>query len=131
MRRVISGYVGVGTGLPVTCLRESVEIDKPDMEEPRQRGKAVIAGGLGNRQEGLGLYCIAIYGAVGCGNRWVMILLPGAEQEKSGRLRMGDGEWSYLKPSRTDAFFSETFPHRRKVDPSNTESQPRTEYSVY
>lgn len=38
MRRVISRCVGAGTRLSVTCLRESVEIDGPDMEGPRQRG---------------------------------------------------------------------------------------------
>lgn len=37
-RRVISRCVGVGTRLSVTCLEESVEIDGPDMEGPRQRG---------------------------------------------------------------------------------------------
>lgn len=48
----------------MTCLRESADIDGPDMEGPRQRGKAGIAGEkLESRQEGLGSYCMAIYGA--------------------------------------------------------------------
>lgn len=41
--RVISAYAGV-KGDSVTCLRESVEIDGPDMEGPRQRGENKIAG---------------------------------------------------------------------------------------
>ena len=41
MKQVISRYVGIGTRLFVTCLRESVENDGLDMEGPRQRGEIV------------------------------------------------------------------------------------------
>ena len=55
----------------------------------------------------------------------------GTEQGNSGKLRMGDGGWSCLEPSRMDAFFSGTHRHRRKFDPGTAESHPRKQYSVY
>ena len=93
MKQVISRYVGVGTRLFVTCLRESVENDGPDMEGPRQRGETVIAGETESRQEGLGWACIVWQYmeplAVGIDMRRSSSL--GAERKDSGELRMGDG----------------------------------------
>ena len=80
---------------------------------------------------GLALY--RIYGA-----RWLwesICDVPssslGTEQGNSGELRMGDGGWSCLEPSRMDAFFSGTYRHQRKFDPNSPESQLCPKYSVY
>jgi len=93
MKQVISRYVGVGTRLFVTCLRESVENDELDMEGPHQRGETVIAGETESRQEGLGWACIVWQYmeplAVGIDMRQSSSL--GAERKDSGELRMGDG----------------------------------------
>jgi len=121
-KQVISWYVGVGTRLSVTCLRESVENDGPDMEGPRQRGETVIAGETESRQEGLGWACIVwqYMGPLAVGIDMRRSSSLGAERKDSGELRMGDGRGSCLESSRMDAFFDKTSRHRRKVDPSNT-----------
>ena len=89
----------------MTCLRESVEIDGPDMEGPRQRGKAGIAGEnlAAARRAG-----IVLYGNIW--SRWLWesicdaLLLPGGRA--GGLWRAWDGRrWgSCLEPFRMDAF---------------------------
>ena len=132
-RQVISGWVSVGARFSVTCLRESVEIDGPDMGGPRQRGGAENRGGdLAAARRAR----VCIVGDIWSRRLWESICdVPssslGTEQGNSGELRMGDGGWSCLEPSRMNAFFSGTYRHRRKFDPGTAESLPRAKYSMY
>jgi len=80
------------------------------------------------------LYMAISMESAGCDNRYAMILLPG---DRAGELwRRWDGRRWMLVPRAIFGwtslwFFNGTARHRRKVDPSNAESQPRAEYSVY